>query len=86
MTQTNRPRHRRNGATTNLPKWDNLKLLVGRHSLGSPVYVGDTAGDEVAARRAGIPYLHMEYGFGYPDRESLSFDSFPALTGFLLED
>ena len=28
------------------------------------VYVGDTAGDEAAARGAGIGFIHASYGFG----------------------
>ena len=32
--------------------------------LREAVYVGDTAGDEAAARFAGIPFIHTAYGFG----------------------
>jgi phosphoglycolate phosphatase len=28
------------------------------------VYIGDTEGDEKAARFAGIPFIYAEYGFG----------------------
>lgn len=35
-----------------------------RNHLRRPVYVGDTAMDQEAARLAGIPFLHAAYGFG----------------------
>lgn len=49
---------------TGLPKWDNITLVVKRHGLKKPVYVGDTEWDCQAARRAGVPFIHAAYGFG----------------------
>lgn len=49
---------------TGLPKSENIKLVVRRHGLKSPVYVGDTALDCKSAREAGVPFIHAAYGFG----------------------
>lgn len=49
---------------TGLPKSGNIKLMVERHGLKSPVYVGDTMLDYTSARDAGVPFLHAAYGFG----------------------
>ena len=49
---------------TGLSKSGNIRLVVRRHNLKHPVYVGDTALDCTSARDAGIPFLHAAYGFG----------------------
>lgn len=45
-------------------KADNLKLLVDRNSIEKPVYIGDTQGDSDECRKAGVPFVWAEYGFG----------------------
>lgn len=49
---------------TGLPKGDNIRLVVERNRLQSPVYIGDTILDYEAARSAGVPFIHAAYGFG----------------------
>ena len=49
---------------TGLGKAGNLALLIGRHGLRAPVYVGDTGSDERSAREAGCRFIHAAYGFG----------------------
>lgn len=49
---------------TGLPKSENIKLVVERYGLKSPVYIGDTMLDYTSARDAGVPFLHAAYGFG----------------------
>ena len=49
---------------TGMPKWSNIRLLMERNDLTEAVYVGDTEGDQSAARLAGIPFIHAAYGFG----------------------
>lgn len=57
---------------TGKEKWENIGLVVRRNGLSSPLYVGDTAMDHTAAKRAGIPFLHAAYGFGeVPGQESI---------------
>lgn len=49
---------------TNLPKGENIKLLMQRNHLKDAVYVGDVQGDADAASFAGIPTVFASYGFG----------------------
>lgn len=53
-----------NPGRTGLSKGENIKLVMDRNNLISPVYVGDTEGDRKAAMHAGIPFVYAEYGFG----------------------
>ena len=69
---------------TGLSKAENLRALIDRNRLRHPVFVGDTPGDQTAARACGVPFLYAGYGFGdCPDADH-RFDSFPALTSWLL--
>lgn len=52
---------------TGLPKAENIKLVVERNQLKSPIYFGDTGMDYEAASGAGVPFLHAAYGFGEVD-------------------
>ena len=49
---------------TGLDKGSNIQLLMERNYIESAVYVGDTDGDEKAARFANIPFIFARYGFG----------------------
>ena len=49
---------------TGLDKGNNIKLILERNNIKSAVDIGDTEGDEKAARFAGIPFIYAEYGFG----------------------
>lgn len=69
---------------TGLPKADNLRSLIERNRLAAPVLVGDTAGDQAAARACGIPFVHVDYGFGDCPEVEHRFSSFAALTEWLL--
>ncbi len=53
-----------NPGRTFLSKGENIKLITERNHLSQPVYVGDTEGDQKAARYAGIPFVYAKYGFG----------------------
>lgn len=47
-----------------LPKSENIKLIVERNGLEKAVYVGDIQGDYDATMAAGLPFIHAAYGFG----------------------
>lgn len=71
--------------TNYMPKHHNIKLLIERHNLQSPVYVGDTEGDAEQSRTAGIPFVFVSYGFGETDDHDLRFDSFTDFTKYFME-
>lgn len=54
--------------STGLSKSENIRLVVQRAGLSSPVYVGDTHMDELSAREAGLPFIHAAYGFGSAEK------------------
>ncbi|MGB4657814.1 MAG: HAD family hydrolase [Mobilitalea sp.] len=45
-------------------KAENIKMVMERNQLKSPIYVGDTKGDAKAAKEAGVPFIYARYGFG----------------------
>jgi len=45
-------------------KPENLRRVIERNGLRNPVMVGDTTGDEEAARLCGVPFAFVSYGFG----------------------
>ena len=49
---------------TGKSKGANIRLVMERNGLKSPVYIGDTQGDADAAAQAGIPFIYAAYGFG----------------------
>jgi len=65
------------------PKHEMFARLMNRFALKKPVYVGDTAGDENAARLAGIDFVHAAYGFGSPIARTVSCPTFPAVVNYL---
>jgi phosphoglycolate phosphatase len=66
-----------------LPKDGMLRRMKNDYRLKSPVYVGDTAGDETAAKLAGMDFLHVSWGFGKPEKETKSVGSFAELVEYL---
>ncbi|HAZ12553.1 MAG: hypothetical protein A2X86_11860 [Bdellovibrionales bacterium GWA2_49_15] len=64
-------------------KSENLKTISARNGLKAPVYIGDTMGDYTSAKEAGIPFIHVSYGFGQVPHVP-SFDTFTGLTDSLL--
>jgi phosphoglycolate phosphatase len=67
-----------------LTKAGNLRLLIERNRLRYPVFVGDTPGDQAAARECDVPFLYADYGFGLCPDAAHRFSSFAALTRWLL--
>ncbi|MBS1528489.1 MAG: HAD family hydrolase [Bacteroidetes bacterium] len=68
-----------------MPKNHNIRLLMERHKLQNPVYVGDTDGDAEQSRLAGLPFVFMSYGFGKTDNYDLKFDTFTDFTQYFIE-
>ncbi|WNS44697.1 HAD family hydrolase [Paenibacillus sp. MMS20-IR301] len=68
-----------NPGRTGLSKGENIRLVMERNHLSSPVYVGDTEGDRKAAAFAGIPFVYAQYGFGEVSRYDYSVDRLEGL-------
>ena len=68
---------------TGRSKSENLRSIIDRNGLKNPVTIGDTEGDEKAARDCGVPFGFVEYGFGTAAAPDYSFDSFKALVNGL---
>ena len=68
---------------TGLLKADNIKKIVEKWGLKAPIYVGDTDGDEVASRDAGVPFIFAAYGFGKADSFAQKIDKLEDLPGIV---
>ncbi len=55
-----------------LLKADNIRLIVKKHSLKDPVYVGDIQGDADSSKEAGVKFIHAAYGFGSVKKEDMA--------------
>ncbi|HCW79984.1 MAG TPA: HAD family hydrolase [Ruminococcaceae bacterium] len=64
---------------TGKQKGSSIRLLLGRNPLQKAVYVGDTHLDMAAAKFAGIPFIHADYGFEKVPEASCSISSFDEL-------
>lgn len=67
------------------PKSEMINDMAKKHTLLKPVYIGDTAGDQNAAKSTGINFIHAAWGYGKVEKECLSFDSFTELTDYFRE-
>ncbi len=69
---------------THMPKGENLRRVIERNNLRSPVMIGDADGDEVAARACNVPFILASYGFGSGIAPDFVCHSFPEITELLL--
>lgn len=60
-------------------KGENLKMMVEKHQIQRPLYIGDTQGDCNACRFAGVPFIHAAYGMGQVDHEVMRIERFADL-------
>lgn len=47
-----------------LVKADNIGIIVNKHGLKAPVYVGDIQGDKDSCDKAGVGFIWASYGYG----------------------
>ncbi len=74
---------------TGLDKSGNLRRLMRESGLARAAFVGDTVGDERAARENGCTFIHAAYGFGgaeAPDAVLNSFSELPVVLKELEEE
>ena len=69
---------------TGEPKSENLRRVIERNQLVSPIMVGDTPGDQKAAKDCSIPFAFVEYGFQVCPEPDFSFGSFEQLASEFL--
>ena len=70
---------------TGKSKAENIRLIIERNRIHEAVYVGDTASDQNAAVKAGIPFIYASYGFGEVSDVSNVIQSFQELPACLRE-
>lgn len=64
---------------TGLQKDENIKFVIERNKLTDPCYIGDTYGDYVATKKAGIPFVFASYGFGEVEKPDFVIKKFADL-------
>jgi phosphoglycolate phosphatase len=64
---------------TRLSKGENLRDVIRRNGLTAPLFVGDTEGDGAAAAVCGVPFVHVNYGFGRCEIADLRLSMFSEL-------
>lgn len=69
---------------TRLPKSENIRILLSRWGDNKAIYIGDTQSDCDQAHLAGIPMLHLTYGFGTCIDAEYSANSFSQLSEMFL--
>jgi len=62
----------------------NMNLLVQKHGLKNPIYIGDTETDSVESKLAGIPFVFLTYGFGKTEEYVIKFDDFKSFTTYFM--
>lgn len=67
-----------------VPKNENIKILIDRHNLHHPIYMGDTQSDCDQTHKAGIPFVYASYGFGKCEGYDMKVDSFTEFVNYFL--
>lgn len=70
---------------TGSSKAENLRSLIARNRLSTPLYVGDTQGDQAAAAANGVTFAFASYGFGECSGSEFEVSSFAVLCDLLTD-
>ena len=68
---------------THTSKGQTILRLMKEHDIQSAVYIGDTQGDYLATREAGIPFIFATYGLGMAEGWEEKIDRFEDLLNLL---
>lgn len=66
-------------------KSEMIRLLVQKHNLLSPIYIGDTEGDQEASHLGGVEFGYAAYGFGGVKKAGLAFNGFRQLVDYFMK-
>jgi len=66
------------------PKHVNLKILIDRHNLKNPMYVGDTDSDSKQCQLVHVPFVFASWGFGNTENYLLKFETMFELTDYFI--
>ncbi|MBQ8567611.1 MAG: HAD family hydrolase [Oscillospiraceae bacterium] len=66
-----------------LPKSENIRLIMTKNNITDGVYVGDTQGDCNSAYSAGTRFIYAAYGFGTADRYDCAINSISELINII---
>ena len=67
----------------NITKAEAIKKVINDNTINKAVYVGDTIKDKDASALAGIPFVHVKYGFGKDVEAKYSVDTPRELPGMI---
>lgn len=67
------------------PKHENIRSLIDTYDLKAPVYIGDTHSDMEQSKKAKLPFIFMDYGFGQCTSYHKKFNSFPLFARYYLK-
>ena len=62
-----------------------IRLLMDEYQVETAIYIGDTAKDEEATHKAGLPFIHAAYGFGQASSPEGSIQSLNELKQIALD-
>lgn len=68
---------------TGQDKPENIRAIVKKHNLKSPVYIGDTEKDFTSATTAEVIFIHAAYGYGKVNHAPYSIYNLPELKNLL---
>ncbi|MCK5907467.1 MAG: HAD family hydrolase, partial [Flavobacteriales bacterium] len=68
------------------PKHHNIKLIIEKHGLNKPYYIGDTDSDSKQSSLVPLPFVFVDYGFGTTKNYDLKFSSFDELKDFFMKE
>ena len=71
---------------TNCGKAVNIRRIMERNNLKDAIYIGDTQSDYKSAHEAGIPMIHVTYGFGKAPEAEYQADNFKEIIKILSGD
>lgn len=64
---------------TKKAKWQNIQILKEKEGIDKVIYVGDTLKDKNESLKAGVEFIHANYGFGVIEDDKYKIDKLEEL-------